>query len=430
MAFFFGPSRKASISQQREYLADASAVQFTRMPDGIAGALKMIGGASQMSHMQSGSAEEISHMFFGKSRRSFMFSTHPPLVKRIQKIDEHFDGDFKRFVSDRETKRKRRQAALEQEKEAKKRAFDFLPGVDQFDKFSSMRFPINPIMLIAGIGIPTDQDVEFSELMVNEIPQLLLVAARETFTARCIVFASLLDEQTEVAQKQIAIINQQEIKGTVEATLKMVELLKQLPKTLRLAVFEIIQGTLSAMSPSQYPVFRDTVNDMIMADDKVSLFEFFLSHHLIVHLDRCFNPQPKSRSVYNSTSQLKTEIAQILSVLAIAGNHSQPQQLETFKTAAGSVLPGVDVAGLFEAEWEPQRLSEALKNACSAVPMVKKEILTAAVVAISHDKIYTVDEVELFRAISESLDCPVPPLVATHDVPPELPDLTDIESVT
>lgn len=431
IGLFFGRWIKATVSQQREYLADASAVQFTRMPDGIAGALKMIGGTAEMSLMQAGSAEEISHMFFGNCRKSFMFATHPPLIKRIQKIDEHFDGNFKRFVSEREERRKRRQAALEKEREKKKRVFDFLPGVDQFDQFDSMKFPINPIMLIAGIGIPTQDDVEFSELMVGEIPDALLHAARETFNARCIVFASLLDERDQIHQKQIDIIGQHEIKGTVEATLQMQQLLKQLPKTLRLAVFEIIQGTLSGMSPSQYPVFRNTVDALIMADEKVSLFEFFLSHHLLVHLDRCFHPQPKPANVYKNCSQLTAEICELLSVLVTAGHTAEAESQAAFAAAIKEVFPdATDPGSKFVADWQPERLSQSLKKACAALPMVKKEILTAAVVAIAHDRIYTVDEVELFRAMSESLDCPVPPLVATHDVPPELPELSDVETVT
>lgn len=431
IGLFFGRWIKATVSQQREYLADASAVQFTRMPDGIAGALKMIGGTAEMSLMQSGSAEEISHMFFGACRKSFMFSTHPPLIKRIQKIDKHFDGDFKRYVSEREKRRKRRQEAQSKEGKKKKRVFDFLPGVDQFDQFDSMKFPINPIMLIAGIGIPTEDDVEFSELMVNEIAAPLLHAARETFTARCVVFASLLDEREDIHEKQIAIIGQQEIKGTVESTLQMKILLQQLPKTLRLAVFEIIQGTLSAMSPSQYPVFRTTVDALIMADEKVSLFEFFLSHHLLVHLDRCFLPQPKRGNIFKSSSQLKAEICELLSVLVTAGHTSENESRAAFAAAIQKVFPDAsDASSMFVKDWDPDRLSQSLQKAARALPMVKKEILTAAVVAISHDNIYTVDEVELFRAMSEALDCPVPPLVATHDVPPELPDLSDVKTVT
>ena len=430
IGLFFGRWIKATVSQQREYLADASAVQFTRLPDGIAGALKMIGGSSEMSYMKSGAAEEVSHMFFGLSRSSFMFSTHPPLIKRIRKIDEHFDGDFRRFVSEREKRRKRRLEALEQEREQKKRAFDFIPGVDQFDQFDKMKFPINPIMLIAGIGIPTDEDVEFSALMVNEIPGPLLHAARETFTARCIVFASLLDQNEQIRQIQISMIERQEIKGTVAATLQMSKLLEVLPKTLRLAVFEIIQGTLSAMSPEQYPVFRETVDQLIMADEKVSLFEFFLSHHLLVHLDRCFYPQPKARNLFNRADQIQTEIVELLSVLASAGHTRESDRRAAFASALKEIFPAIDSNAMFVTDWNPDRLAESLKKAASAVPLVKKKILSAAVVAISHDNIYTVDEVELFRAMSESLDCPVPPLVATHDVPPELPDLSDVETLT
>lgn len=432
IGLFFGRWIKATVSQQREYLADASAVQFTRMPEGIAGALKMIGGTAEMSLMKAGSAEEISHMFFGSCRQSFMFSTHPPLIKRIRKIDEDFDGDFKRFVSEREKRRQRRQAALEQEREQKKkRAFDFLPGVDQFEQFDSTKFPINPIMLIAGIGIPTDDDVEFSELMVGEIPGALLHAARETFAARCVVFASLLDQRDALRQQQLEMIRTQQMGGTAEATLQMEQLLQRLPGTMRLAVFEIIQGTLSGMSPSQYPVFRQTVQAMIMADEKVSLFEFFLSHHLLVHLDRCFHPQPKPDNVYKNCGQLKFEICELLSVLVTAGHTSETERQAAFAAAIRKVFPETaDTDSLFIDQWRPDRLSESLKKAAAALPMVKKQILTAAVVAISHDNIYTVDEVELFRAMSESLDCPVPPLVATHDVPPQLPDFEDVQTVT
>ena len=425
IGLFFGRWIKATVSQQREYLADASAVQFTRNSDGIAGALKMIGGVSEMSHMKSGAAEEISHMFFGSARLNRMFATHPPLIQRISRIDQKFDGNFKRFVSEREEKRRRRQAALENErKDKKKRVFDLLPGVDEFEQLDAMKFPINPIMLIAGIGIPTDDDVEFSKLMVNKIPQPLLHAARETFTARCIVFASLLDPDPVIYQQQIEIIQKREIKGTVESTLKMKALLEQLPKTLRLAVFEIIQGTLSAMSPSQFPVFRSTVNALILADRKVSLFEFFLSHHLIVHLDRCFHSQPNSRNVIKTAVAIKAQIAQILSVLVTVGHVSDHDQKEAFAKAIGEIFPASKHSEkLFEPNWNAVELSKAIKRATMAVPQVKKAILSAAVVAISHDKIYTVDEVELFRAISESLDCPVPPLIATHDHPPELPNL-------
>src|SRR5690606_9876147 len=81
---------QAAVSRQREYLADAAAVQFTRNPDGIANALKKIGGTRFGSKLHAAHTMEMSHLFFANgiaSSLSNVFSTHPPLVKRICAID-------------------------------------------------------------------------------------------------------------------------------------------------------------------------------------------------------------------------------------------------------------------------------------------------------------------------------------------------------
>ena len=432
IGLFFGRLIKSTISRQREYLADASAVQFTRIPDGISGALKMIGGMSEQSHMQSGGAEEISHMFFGASQASLWFSTHPPLLHRIQTIDSKFDGDYQKFMTVRERRRKLLQSDNQKrdkksEKEAKKKKLmDFLPGSEKFGMFEKMELPINPLILIAGIGIPTTEDVEYSGFMVDEIDDELLHAIRETFSARCVVFASLLSRESDVYAKQLNLIEQSEAKGTKEMTVTVKKLFDELPIHLRLGVFEIIQGTLSAMSPSQYPVFRKTVNDLIVADRQVDLFEFFLFHHLIVHLDRCFQSKPPSQNIYNNLEALKPEIGQMISILACVGQNSEQDQKTVFNAALESLFSKGNFDNLFIPKWKHNELSNALTKVSKATPLTKKKILSAAVLAISHDNVLTVQEVELFRAMSESLDCPVPPLVATHEKAPELPDPEDV----
>src|SRR5690606_8183592 len=92
---FFGRLIQAALSRQREYLADAAAVQFTRNPSGLSGALKKIGGAG--SKLDSAHATEASHMFFGNGLGNPFFgalATHPPLDKRIRAIDPRWDGKF------------------------------------------------------------------------------------------------------------------------------------------------------------------------------------------------------------------------------------------------------------------------------------------------------------------------------------------------
>jgi Zn-dependent protease with chaperone function len=98
IGMFFARVIKAGVSRQREFLADASAVQFTRQSAGIANALKKIGGYSEGSLIQAADPEEVSHMLFGSGLKlSGMFATHPPLIKRIQALDPNFkESDFPR----------------------------------------------------------------------------------------------------------------------------------------------------------------------------------------------------------------------------------------------------------------------------------------------------------------------------------------------
>ena len=89
MGWFFGRLIQAAVSRQREFLADASAVQFTRNPEGISGALRKIAGWDQGSIIKNPNAPEASHLFFGNGISGFsaLFATHPPLEERIQRIE-------------------------------------------------------------------------------------------------------------------------------------------------------------------------------------------------------------------------------------------------------------------------------------------------------------------------------------------------------
>jgi hypothetical protein len=426
IGLFFGRLIKSTVSRQREYLADASAVQFTRLPEGISGALKMIGGTAGHSLMRAANAEQISHMFFSSAKANLLFATHPPLLDRIRKIEPKFDGDYRKFIGEREKRLQLLQgddtASAESKQEKKKSLFDFLPGIDNFEMFEKMKLPINPLILITGIGIPTTDDVEYSGFMVDEIPTHLLKAIRETFSARCVVFASLLSSDSQIRQSQLAGLQQREARGSVELTLQVKPWTDQLPIHLRLGAFEIIQGTLSAMSPAQYPLFRQSIQELIDADHQVDLFEFFLFHHLIVHLDRCFKPQPKRQNQFTDLPSLRREVAELLSLLATVGNDQAAVQKTAFQAAWRAIYGDADWESSFIPLWDHRRLSAALHKLAFATPVIKKKVLSAAVIAIAHDNELTVQEVELFRAMSESIDCPVPPLIATRRESPSLPD--------
>lgn len=419
VGLFFARVIKASVSRQREYLADASAVQFTRNPSGIAGALKMIGASMNGSAMLAAGAEETSHMFFGSmfSHSNFVFATHPPLGERIQRIEPAFQGDYNEYAKSRMAQRQRREEARQRKQEAKNQGR--FPGGSPTGKmgFPGMmgdQFPIDPAILIAGIGLPGDDDVEYSEMLVEKIPTEIAEAARDVFSARCVVFAALLNDTREVRQIQLDAVAQGEGQATLEEMGRLHSMVVNLDERCRLPVFEILQGTLTGMSPEQYESFRESVDRLVAADQKVDLFEFFLRHHLLVHLDRRFGRVAPPRVKYRAINPLRESICQLIGVLVRVG-HDDTSMAKSAYAAAMEVLekPWQD-DGALDAKFKYSDLENAIEKLTESSPKIKKRVLTAMAVAITHDKQVTVEEAEIFRAMSESLDCPVPPVVASN----------------
>ena len=409
---------KASVSRQREFLADASADQFTRNPESIAGALKMIG--AQTSRMQGAAAEEASHMFFASmfGGGGSMMATHPPLLQRIQKIDPRFDGNFAEYAQQR-IDRRRRQEEADRERREKKEAHDFRLGgigANRMGGFLDNQFPIDPLLVIAGIGNPDEEDVEYSELIVDRIPEVLVAASRDVFDSRCVVFATLLNSVTEIRRAQLHALATNEGQATIDRTIELMPSVDALEPRFRLPVFEILQGTLTGMSPEQYDSFRKSIESLVAADNRVDLFEFFLRQHLIVHLDRRYGRVRPPRVQYRAINPLKEEICRLIAIVVRVG-HDQPDEIQK------AWLVGMN--SLEKPDWNEEKkylnepisaklLEDAIEKVNLAAPVIKKRLLTAMAEAISCDGKITVEEAETFRAVAESLDCPVPPVMASQ----------------
>ena len=419
IGMFFARLIKASVSRQREYLADASAVQFTRNPEGIAGALKIIGANTHGSTVQAPGAEEASHMFFASMFRvnwMGMFATHPPLGERIQRIDPRFDGDYQAYANSRTRYTYETDRDESKSEPAKMRiGFPFGQGDGKgiLPKEISDRFPIDPAILIAGIGLPGDDDVAYSEQLVGQIPLELADAARDIFSARCLVFAYLLDDDATIRQRQQDMILRAEGEASWEETKRLQALIQNLNVRFRLPIFEILQGTLTGMSPEQYETFRVTVDALIEADQKTDLFEFFLRHHLMVHLDRRYGKLAPPRARYRAIRPLADDISLLLAVLVRIGHTDSEATQAAFQAALGSLGDGEAPSHRLTERLSYPALAQALERLSQATPPIKKRVLAAAAIAITHDHQVTIEEAEIFRAMSESLDCPVPPVVAT-----------------
>ena len=436
---FFAKWIKATLSRQREYLADASAIQFTRNPDGLGGALKVIGSTTAGSAMATPAAEQMSHMFFANSFSSMMFSmfsTHPPIVPRIRQIDKNFDGDFNAFSKARQRAAQKRLAAREQRAEEKKKSSRLkTPFGQMFPDEIAEKFSIDPLLLLASIGAPNPDDVQRSQSLIEKLPNKIVDAARHPYSARCIAFAMLIDDDHLQTDHQWEHLQESEGEMTVDTTRRLLHSIHALDLVYRLPLMEMMQGSLADLSPEQYEKFRSTIQGLVKLDSKTSLFEFTVRHHLLMHLDRRFDHRKQPRVLYKKMRQVAREVRLMLSAFASAshiGSILENDEGADPATTQAAFQLAIKVASLDDGqhpdaqpeEWTADQLEVCMRALHQASIEVKRQFLYAAVVLITYDHEITIAEAEFFRAVAESLDCPVPVLAAgrINPVSVEQPD--------
>ena len=418
---------KASISRSRERLADASAVQFTRNPAGLAAALKKIGGLSAGSRLRSPNAAQASHMFFGNGLRSSSFSTHPPLAERVRWLEPTFDGTFPTVTSeDLRAQLARFEGAPLEKKEKKPDMVDLFtdPGklavtATILDAATKPAFrPNNPEALIDSIGAPMTHHADAAKALIASIPERAKEHARDPYGARMLIYFLLLDSDETIRDKQMAIVKQQAEPEVFEALGKAIPNLGQIQPQMRLPIIDLAIPALRFLSKGQYATFRVIVKALTDADEQVDIFEYALQRVLVCHLDPLFSDTPKRRAAnYYAIRGLEKETSTVLSVLAWKGHDGEAEVAAAFRSATEKIAAPKAVFKLqpeSECTWEA--LDAALDKLVEGSFKVKKWMLGAALACLMHDREITVEEVELFRAIADTLGCPVPPWVVPSEV--------------
>jgi Zn-dependent protease with chaperone function len=441
VGLFFARLIKAAISRQREFLADASAVQFTRNPDGIGGALKKIGAIVEGSLMRSPAAEEASHMFFGNGRRAHVswLATHPPLLTRIQRIDPQFKGDFRQIASGLQRQAERtsnlqqtaassskRQAALEPPirgtsagplgplgsvgMPGSRTRFDepILAGLAESQGDRSAR-PVSG--MAPQVTAPSSTQLNQVRQLLQRVPPALQAAVRDPFSARAVVLALLLDESAEIRQRQLRIIVSQLGEPTRDETLVLAAQLLGQDRRIRLPLAEYLKSTLQQMSPQQYESFRQTVIELAKADQQWSLFEFALQRILLKRLDQGFRGTKPAKVAFHSVVGVSKELGDLLSALAYVGAKDQAEANRNFQRGMATLGAGVTSALLRREDCSLTKIDAALNQLERVAPAVKKQILDAATAVVFSDQVVTPAEGELLRVIADSLDVPLPMFV-------------------
>ena len=406
IGLFFARMIKAGVSRTRESLADASAVQFTRQTQGLAGALKKIAGIAEGSQLNDrADAEEASHMLFGDGIGfSGLFATHPPLLQRIQALEPQFRAE---------------------QLDALQRRWLVTPpdGLEEdvrlgLDAGSSARLPstgaqlsVTPPMVVAQVAQPAADDYRRADAIVSTIPDALRALAASRETVMPLLLGLLLDDAPQIATVQRTEIAARLGEATAEqASALHGQMLETLHPMLRLPLAALAFPVLRLRPRPELDTFMDTVHAMVNADGQVSLFEYCLGRLLQTQVRESLDPSRHGGFGRKRIPDVRSEIATLLCVVAQAGNDDPQQAQHAYLAGIQRVLPSDYLPYLpratgvlsLDAIWAPL---DALD------PLAKQALIEGITATISQDNRVTVAESELLRTICGVLHCPLPPML-------------------
>ncbi len=396
---FFTRLIKAAVCRQRELLADASGVQFTRNPAGLAGALKKIGGLDQGSRLLAARAEEASHFYFseGMGRWTSLLSTHPPLLERIRLLDPQFQGALAGGQLS--------PVALEEE----------VAGVAAAVPVSRA-VPAPARSVVSSVGALGEQHIAYAQSLVARIPQRLRESIREPWVARAVVLALVLDRKPETRAAQMNALVSVGDPHLADQVARASTALQTAPVEARLPLVDLALPALRRLSRAQYTQLRAALDRMIRADARIELFEYTLQRVLLRHLAAQFEPQGQLPPA-GPPMDVAMALSILLSMLAHAGAADSAEAAHAFEAAGGELSPGrFRLALLARQQCDLRALDRALARLRETAPRLRAEVIGACAAAVATDGTVTVAEGELLRAISDSLGCPMPPLLPGQGV--------------
>jgi Zn-dependent protease with chaperone function len=412
VGLFFARLIKAAVSRQREFLADASSVQFTRNPDGIAGALDQIRASTRGARISGRYAEEISHMFFGQAIRVWLgglFDTHPPLDERIRRVNPRFAASAYR------TRRAAAPAAtVAAPPEAIAAGFAGVAPAGRRDADVGVAWGRSAGESAKLVGTLQSAKIDYAARLLAALPAELRESLRTPDGASAAVIALLLAPKEDVMRAQLQAMSNAGMIALGERVARAAVLTRDLGPAFHLAVVDL---ALPALKGAPEHVKKDLLAGLeavINADRRVTLHEFvvltLVRHQLAV--------RGKLEPAGKRLADLQPEIGTVLSLVAHAGIRAdatgsraealqaamragtQEMELPDQPAAAGLTLEGANAALM------------ALKQ---LAPLQKARLVKGLFATVSADGTIRVIEAELMRLVAAVLDCPLPPLFDEFD---------------
>lgn len=400
IGLFFGRLLQAAVARNRERLADAAAVQFTRNPSGLRNALVKIGAALAGSRIVQPEAEDIAHLLFAPARRS-AFATHPPLEERIRALDPNFDpAEFgaARAALDRQ-QRARREATVEPSP-----ALAEGPARARLERLAIAV----PADFSSRIGQPLRVHAEFAGLLRESLPAALLWAKRDGRSAQALLFALGLERSGQERAAQLAFIGRQlgaTVREDVAALLAEVDRLhpaQRLP-----LLFELIPA-LRRLDRADRRRLLGVLHAMLQRQGAQLTLHAYVVRKL-AHTYLLDELEPGGPRAGLALRAVTGDLMVTFSVLARAG-HEEADAAAAYEAGLGWLLGAPPPPRAVPGNW-PASLDRALTRLDRLSPSAKGSLIDALGRTVAYDGKLAIAEAELLRAICAVLHCPMPPLV-------------------
>lgn len=399
---FFARLIKSSVSRQREYLADASAVQFTRQSTGIANALKKIGGYSEGSTIKETDPEEVSHMLFGSgSGLRGMFATHPPLVDRIRALDPNFDeSQFERVTARRDV--------MDQPDDSRSAAF----AGDVTSAFASSGTGVLADSIAETVGRPRTEHIDFARDLRRAIPESLYDATHSSELAYLLAVALVLDRSGKVVDRQFAIVRELLGQQRTQFIRRFYDELLASGAEFRLPLLEIAFPAIKRRPIQQLSFLVSLTGRMIEVDGEIELYEFCFHRIMMSNLGRAIDPSGKRNAVRARRGELRSAAIRLLQILAEYGHQGDDERRAAFAAGTATLGPWAqDVSYQADRSDTISVLNQSLDILLGLNSKGQESLLRAVSATAAHDGVLSVAEAELTRAVCATLNYPLPPIL-------------------
>jgi Zn-dependent protease with chaperone function len=408
IGLFAGRILQAAVARQRERLADASGVQFTRNPQGLKGALVKIAALPEGSQLVAADAEQAAHMFFAEGL-SRVFATHPPLLERIRELDPQFDpAELER-------------AAAEPDQELSGAEMG-APGVGSLAGGGG-RVPMGAGLAAGGgfggigqiasqlanqVGRPDDGHIAHAQAVRLAVPQSVRELTDSPGGAQALVIALLISSDAAARDRQLAMLAKSMNAASLTFIQQVIPLTQALDPMLRLPVLQRAFPALRRLTVPQRKSLAKLVSDLIHADAQIDVFEYCLAKLL----ETLLNDEMQAAAPHGTLTldAVESELALLFAVAAQVGAPDERAARMAYEVGISTVLPMRRPSFAPVSDWQT-KLSAALPRLMQMRPLAKQVVIEGLVKTIANDEMLMDEEAELLRMVCALLQCPLPPML-------------------